>query len=996
MAPPSPAPSRAAVNALRGVLLTTSCSVILLAEERRRRLNIARAAIDNAKKLHTARVNQNSAALAESYSSRREAFPIEIAHDFSRNTPTNNPLRRRRRRIDSLENQLSRPREIEALDAFDTTLGQDGDSASTPQARQKRWDEWDSARRELSRMSETTSLPHNDLFLRLPADIDLPTAPSRSQKSKTRASDSRTGLESNTAEVVDQTKPSEDAHAISPEAKELTPSLRLRSAFLNGDVEANVRISVNKTLVEHLDSLSELDTVLTELESSDLSHASRVEQERKAAQMLQKLALIEAEEPQAILSRGIHLLRSTSVSRQYNTIPLILEAVYPVCKDICLLAVPFLDSLLQNRDTEGVQHLLRRFSRLEPGATDEAPYKNRNEWVTRLLMHYWRKTKDFAEVKHIYGTLQEGGLFTDRVFSIPSQYAIRRRITLIALDAGDDATAAAEMSQLCAMRPKAANLDVKLRGRFVVRDAELGYWNKVLSELENFRPKAKQSPQFQNVLSWLTKIYCKNHATAEVDIFVRDLIKTHGMTLNKPLAFFVMDRHGRTRDLQALVAWLQLCQDGGLEMDQVFFNEIADKCCKYWNLSRMDVVRMLKDAQSSMPWLHDPLLTSYSNNGALNDFHKRLPGETADGYGIVSALPESRGDSISIYERAAFKHMNTLALRNDWSHVYSAYQEATKKGLGDSARCLRLAVVANIHMEGPHSCTASGLINEAHAGGHDISGALVPMLVARLEAGDHVSDLLQENLGKGQRIHDSVYNKAARVLTQKGNPEAAIRVCELAAQQNGMGELAYNKFNFASLVHSYTGQGRYRELRSLVACFNSKSEWWQGSKECKESIKLAMKHIAARAARDHRREGMHKEALVCLDDALQHIKSLRATNRQERETLTKEVVGVFKTAEEPMAFEGGFFPDAQTERQPPKNKRNMDWETSTRRELTSQVLSEARHRIVEDDISARDQKMSDFRTGRKERTKRERTPSPESSEQKEIFLDRQSLAGAMF
>ena len=94
MASPSPAPPRAVVHALRGVLLTTSCSVILLAEERRRRLNIARAALDNAKKLHTARVNRNATVLAESYSNKRE-FPIEIAHDFA-HAPTTNPLRRRR------------------------------------------------------------------------------------------------------------------------------------------------------------------------------------------------------------------------------------------------------------------------------------------------------------------------------------------------------------------------------------------------------------------------------------------------------------------------------------------------------------------------------------------------------------------------------------------------------------------------------------------------------------------------------------------------------------------------------------------------------------------------------------------------------------------------------------------------------------------------------------------------------------------------------------
>ncbi|KAF5634102.1 hypothetical protein F25303_8876 [Fusarium sp. NRRL 25303] len=973
MATPSPAPSRVAVNALRGVLLTTSCSVIILAEERRRRLNIARAALDNAKKLHTARVNRNSAALAESYSSRRETFPIEVAHDFT-HAPTNNVVRRQRTRIDSLEHELSRPKEIEHIESFETTLPEDGDSTSTPQNRQKRWDEWDAARKELSRISENSTFSHNALSIRLSPEIRLSTTSSP----RTRSANSRT------------TKARKDAS---------TGSTKM-STTDNTSTTGNRQVGIAKTepadetSIGQPESWSLLDNLLTELEIQDLPRDERVQNEMRAAKMLKSLTSTstQSEEAQEVLSRGIRILQSAAVSRDYGTVPLILEAVRPACNDICLLAVPFLDSLSRSRDVEGVRHLLRSLSRFEP-QSKKALNTNRNEWVTRLLMHYWRKTKDFLEVKTIYTLLQKGGLFEDSVFSLSTQYAARRRITLIALDAGDDATASAEMSQLREMRPKASGVDVKLRGRFIVREAELGQWDKVSAGLEAFGPKAKQSDQFQNVLSWLTKIYCKDHTTAEMDIFVRDLVSNHHMSLNKPLAFFVMDRHGRTRNLQALVAWVQFCQDGGLAMDQIFFNEIADKCCRYWNLSRADVIRMLKDARTSAPWLKDPLLTSYVSEGGLHGLHKPLPGEKTDSYGIAPTLPERRGDSISIYERAAFKHMNTLALENDWSGVFSAYKEATKKGLGDSSRCLRLAVVANIHLEGPHSGTVACLINEAYIRNHDISGALVPMLVARLEVGDNVNDLLRENLAKGQHIHDSVYNKAARVLTQKGNPEAAIKVCELAAQQNGMGELAYNKFNFASLIHSYTGQGRYRDLISLIASFISKSEWWQGSKECKESVKLAMKHVASRAATDHRRENTHKQVLLRLDDALEHIKSLRATNKQEREAVTKEVVGAFKTVEEPVAFEGGFFPDTQSGRQTPKDKRNTDWELSSRRDSTPQALSESRHKIVEDELPARQHKIDKIRTARHERTKRERTPSPELTED-EIYLEKE-IASAM-
>ncbi|RGP66680.1 hypothetical protein FLONG3_8746 [Fusarium longipes] len=929
MASPSPAPPRAVVHALRGVLLTTSCSVIILAEERRRRLNIARAAIDNAKKLHTARVNRNSTALAESYSSRRE-FPIEIAHDFS-HAPTNNPLRRRRQRIDSLETELSRPKEIISIEHFETTSSGDVDSIGTSLASPRRWDEWDAARKELSLISNTNPFAYNGYPIKLSPDVKLSAFQPRTHKSRTRISATR------------------------PSAKP--------------DTKATGSQHVDEALDGQSRTILQLDFIITELETSDLPNSLRAEKGKHAVELLQELSSGEVGEPQEILSRGIRVLQSVTISQEYDRICQIIEALRPICNDACLLAVPFFDSLKHKPDTESVSRFLTSLSNFQPRSIKT---KNCNGWIIRLLMHNWRKTKDFTDIQNIYGLLQEGGLFNSGIFSASAQYAVRRRVILIALDAGDDATASSEMALLSNMGFESSGVDVKLRGRFIVRDAELGRWDEAVSELQAFGPKAKESTQFQNVLSWLTNIYCKSHTPSQVDMFIRDLVNNHDMMLNKPLAFFVMDKHGRTRNLQALVAWVQFCQDGGLEMDQIFFNEIVDKCCKYWSLSRVDVVRMLKDVQGSKPWLQDPLLTRYVSDGALHGIHKPLPGDKADDFGISQTLPERRGDSISLYERAVFKHMNTLALRNDWSGVYSAYLEANQEGLGDSSRCLRLAVVANIHLEGPHSWTGSRLINEAHKKKHDISGALVPMLVARLEAGDNAGELLHENLIKGQKIHDSVYNKAARVLTQKGNPEAAILVCEVAARENGMGELAYSKYNFASLIHTYTGQGRYTDLSSLINSFISKSEWWQGSKECKESVKFAMKHVASRAARDQKHENSHKQVLLRLEGALEHIKSLRSTNRQEREILTKEVIGAFKTVDEPTAFEGGFFPDAQAGRQPQKDKRSMDWESSTRRD----PVTETRHRIVEDELRTQHQNTDDVRIGLQEKTKREMTPSP--------------------
>ncbi|KAM0432806.1 hypothetical protein ACHAPT_004508 [Fusarium lateritium] len=973
MASPNPAPSRAAINALRGVLLTTSCSVIILAEERRRRLNIARAAIDNAKKLHTARIHHNSAALAESYG-RREAFPVEIPHDFNAVPAPRNSVRRRRRRIDSPRIEDPGSNEIESIDGFKTTLAGDANSFTTTQAHRMTWDEWDVSRKESSRISDISSFSRIPPLLRVSAENDLLDTESSNSGWKLRTPNARQTQEQDNLDA--------DHHhdVLSGTASVESP--------LNQD--ANAEATTQKVSNRTSDALfKDLDALLAEFESSAFSRSQILEQQEKCVDILQELISSGIKGHRAILSRGIRLLQSTAGSQEYSNVPLILDATYPVCKDLRLLAVPFMDRLLQTGDKEGVRHLVKEVSRLQARTLDGTPYRHRNEWVASILTHYWKTTEDFGRVKEIYGTLQECGM---SAFSPARQYAVRRKITLIALDAGDDATATEELAHLRKLKPKLAKADVKLRGRFVVRDAELGRWDIVRAQLDTFFNKDKPSPSFQNVLSRLARIYCQDHSPAEIDIFVRDLVSLHQMVLSKGLAFAVLDKHGQSRDLQSLVAWLQFCQDSGLEMDQIFFNEIADKSCKYWNLTRADLLHMLKGLQASMSWLHDPLLARYKANGALHDLHMPLPGEQGDGYAIVSTLPDCRGPSLQVFERTVFKYMNTLALQEEWSRVYVAYQESVDKGLGFSARCLRLAVVANIHLEGAHSRTASELISKAHAGKHDISGALVPMLISRLECGDDVGDLLEETLSKGQHIHDSVYNKAVRVLIQNGRQEAAIKVCEIAAETNGMGELAYNKFNFSSLVYAYTGQRRYEDLQSLVGSFTSKSDWWQGSKECKESIKLATKTIAGRAARCARVETGLEEALVCLDDALQHIKSLRATNLQERETLKKEVVSVFGMTEQPPAFDGGFFPDAQVERQAPKNKRSIVQDTATLQEATVQP-EETRQ---EEDNLAWSNGSKDIRTEQRARTRRERTPSPEVSEQEQAYLERQGLAGAWF
>ncbi|KPM44343.1 hypothetical protein AK830_g2209 [Neonectria ditissima] len=1014
MASSHPVQSRTAINALRGVLLTTSCSVILLAEERRQRLKIARAAIDNAKKLHTARVVHNSVSLSESFG-RREAYPIELGGDYLTTSNPEGTIRRRRR-----NGQPSRTSAMaEATQPKQPAAKSSPETSDTPETRQKKWDEWDAARRELSQLSLSGPFSHHELFLRVSMDempIDARSGQQRTDENDTAGTEkSSLGVEAH-ASGPDQEPILKALHSpVSRDAAPQTPaenhrpetSTVLRAAFAGqhsttqlSNVDPGMKppslladdSRQPESQVSLEDSLVMLDDLVAELKSPGSSQPVNEGQD-SAIRLLGRLISSEFLAPQAALLRGLRILQSVVTSRQHAKIPNILDTLRPVCKDICLVAVPAMDCLHAKHDGEGASKLLRHLFESPVWKSENTPHNQRNPWVTRMLMHYWRKTQNFSEIKSIYQLLQDAGIFADGFLSPITQYSIRRRVALTALDAGDDATAKAEMEQLRQLRPKASENDIKLRGRFAIRDASLGNWEAVWPQVQGLTAKGKTGDQYQNVLSWLTKIYCKDHTATEIDAFVQDVIASYGMVLNQPLAFTVIDRHGRSRDMQALVKWLQYCHNAGLEMDQIFFNEVVEKCCKYWSLARVDVVHMLKGVREFMPWIHDPHVAKYSVRGALKDLHKSLPGEDSkeDSFRLVSKLPNTPGDSFTAFERTAFMCMNTWALEDNWPRVYDAFNEASDKGIGFSSRCLRLAVIANINMEGPHSCTATELVGKAHVAGNDVSGALVPLLVARLESGDSVGRLLQEALSQGTHVHDSVYNKAARILTQKGFQEGAIRVCELAAQQNGNGELAYSQFNFASLVYLFTGQRRYDDLRSLVMSFTNKSEWWQGSKECKESLKRAIKAVAKRVARSGptNRE-IHEEALMHMNQALAHIKVLRATGQQDRVVLAHEVAGVFKQMDQVLDL------NLEAPEEGPVDHRlhsaKISWENPPVRSRNKEQLHEGIH---QDGQMRMEQSKSSRNRTELPQPKRARTKEL-ANEPEDMFIVRQSLAGALF
>lgn len=692
------------------------------------------------------------------------------------------------------------------------------------------------------------------------------------------------------------------------------------------------------------ESLTALDNLLAGLQSR---HASPelLDQLDRATKLLETLVSSLYLQPREAIARGFELLKSAAQLRQYSKIPAVLDSAMPACTNGLQLLMPFIEVLQQNGDVEGICQLLSYSSR-SPGSKriTQCDMRSSNSWVIGLLNHKWKSQRNLDSIKSLYTLLQDAGLFSDRI-SPAAQYAVRRRIAMIALQANNEELAQAELQSLKNLNSSAVKVDSQLKSRYIYQDARLGRWDNISSELEVLMNiNGPNDTTYQKLLSKLSALYAKTNTPTATEIFVRGLVETFGMTLNQPLAFLVMERHGRNRDITSLVQWIEFCKSSGLEMDQLFFNKVAQNCCKYWNFDKEGITSLFNSFKAFIPGLKQPQLSAYSHNGALGAVHKPEPGPRD--ITEVPTLPKSAGMSILKFEKETFKCLNSRALQGRWNQVAMTYKEASAKGLGFSSRCLRLVVIAHIKRQGGRSESAARLVREAHAEGHDVSGALIPLLVAQLESGGNAEDLINATLNKGARIHDSVYNKATRTLAEKGHHNEAITMCKVAAMENGRGDLTYNQFNFSNLITSCTKTRSYDELAMIVSSFTSKSVYWQGSKQCKESIKLAMKSVALWGEENPEERSHHDAALVCLDAAFQHVKDCRATIRSDRQALADELVDLFKPESPALGVEETITTPSKRKEASKKNVRGAQMAQAQRRpamkeeEMIAQVESQ--------------------------------------------------------
>lgn len=853
MASPNPVPSRAALNALRGVILTTSCSVILLAEERRRRLKIARAAIDNARKLHTVRSNRGPIALTDSLGSWEGRFS-DVGDEVLSMSSLPRPRTSTRRRRRSAQTSPTPPNtEIHAHNHGPAQPARAGEGR-TSAAGSADGLELHSLVPEMIRLEALKLLPSNALLRhrnpewKPPTAFATPNAPSSAQSTRpsthpNEANDTPIKLDWSEAQPHDMGPKSVNKLATvveTPDAVE-TAHQYLARLTQNGSPP---RPFYDEALVA-------LERLLEDLESHRVDQSGASQRIELATTILQRLGSFGLPLPKAarpLRCKGIKLLRIALDSDQVKSTA-VLAALLPLCKDPLKAIVPFIQFTQADGSDKHMDQALELFS--DP---TRSQLWMRGMLVYRMLGRYGRSQENFQDTKQLYRAMQVAGLF--QKFDIPSttEYKIRRLMVSMAVDKGDDAFAQSEMQAIQKLEPNASKFDMKLQSKLVVRDATLGQWESVHAHIDVLKHVADVGCiEFQGMLAKVTDVFAQSHSPEELETCLRNFVGEYRMKLKYRWVYLVLDGYASRHQADSVFSWLRFCSDSGLCLDDAFVQRFYSRCRKYWSFSDKSISNLQRSLQAPSP------------------FNSGVGADNVDPVGVSqlsNQWPKAKKDSPAWTNRT---NVSTF-----------------------SAHSLRLAVVEQLRTKGTQVDGAIALVKSAHKQGHDVSEALTPLLLARLERGDDPNYLIDEALGMGARIHDSAYNKAAQALSALGNLRAAAEMCEVAARENANGELLYNEYNFANLVFAYTGSARYTALQAVLSRFTSEEQWWRGSRTCKESVKLAMKTTAMRTVVHTQEKVSHRQALDKLDEALMHVKKCRS-NRDHRRAVTEAFVRVIKT-----------------------------------------------------------------------------------------------------
>ncbi|KAI0132037.1 hypothetical protein BJ170DRAFT_612145 [Xylariales sp. AK1849] len=876
MSTPLPVPSKAAIRALRGLALGTSCALGLIVEDRRRRISTLRTAVHNMKKIKSARQYHGAAETTAQTVDDAVILSGTELHWHCRQDPPRTAQVQPLVQAPPSSNTSRKRRLRESLDEADTlaipgSVAQPSHELPSPSEPVERsTDSLGKSNPQIPGLRPPSQLPGN-------RDsggwVRSPTILSRPRLAK-KITEILSLPVSDISELLDR-----DGTALVAYTDSFLAECQVKAAFNKLDSGWH---NVSAALCKHCllkgrsddaqkilaavvragpldeevfyahDPISVIESILPapDTDRRDLVSAS--------LQLATRLFLAKFNEKPGTHSEEILELGKTLISRllHFNHPQFVHQVYWRVLGQLEqpeLFTAWFIKALFDYRDCKSViKYFKLNFSKMSPNLTcfngvmhlvvesveemrgaqvdqvlralvrlcDATGLRPMFTWINRLLQAHWDRYKDLSKSKELFGETLSIGLL-DRVNQPEQVYQIMVKLSVLA---GDYSTARHFYQETMMLAPH-MSVDIWLNGYMALAKAKTGDWAGVMSDFKSMKPhRMAQDKAYAQTFVAVLKVFVEGHPVSDVEDFIKLYTQEMDVRMHRYIVTLVANKYGELRDPESFINWLRYCSSEGFALDPAFSNAILRNCRLKWKFPFQQLRLLFSAMRRLEPKCVDTVTERMMHNAALEDGNYS-GANTRQRIGLLKvALSKLPYHSRSANERDVLHAMTEELVHGHAAKAVSIYKRAVRFGMPWCPRCFRVAVQASLQQKGDNYNKAIKLIGDTHQHGHDVSAAVAVYIKAQLkefrgpfeEVMLHLRNLITSFESLGMLIDTSILTHTAIIAAQFGQFEHAISLCRLAMEKSGTQNPCFSGQSLRALLMVYWQQLDIQGLKWVV------------------------------------------------------------------------------------------------------------------------------------------------------------------------------------
>ncbi|KAI1108691.1 hypothetical protein F5Y14DRAFT_435272 [Nemania sp. NC0429] len=515
----------------------------------------------------------------------------------------------------------------------------------------------------------------------------------------------------------------------------------------------------------------------------------------------------------------------------------------------------------------------------------------RTQWVMRLLRADWNHHEDMSKTVETFDKAVSLGLLD----KVPYPQGLYRTLVEIAVKEGHEDIASAYSEKLIRSYPDMKD-DISLK--LMVLRARAGDWDSVIQIFRRVRPRLLANPaRYRDAFVLALKIFAESHSASETQEFAMLFNQIWGAEMGSGLhpymVTLVAKKYGETRDMEGFVAWLEFCSREGFVLDAGFCNSVLHNCSTIWQLSYQEVQRIHTELITLNPNIGDEVTQRILRQAA----HRGHPANRVHRKVTIASKLSLSGRSTN--KREIYEAMNQELIDDKPARAAMIYQRAIRFGMPFSSHCLRLAVLAALRAvsSGSDSPAALRLIQNAHTRGHDVRAAVSTFIRYKLDAfyGSaedtiiHMRNLINGFESSQIVIDPAVLTHMAMVCVRIKQFERAIALCNLARHRSGMSHICFSKQSFKALTAAYSNLFDVKGLNSIIdALPGSPFSGDQSLMSHLGSIRRQLKNTSPNPS--------IAALLEAIERGIQHLAQTRAEARQQGQIISRETIRIVQDA----------------------------------------------------------------------------------------------------